>query len=68
MNERGKPDIGSLKKILFAPAVDEKHTKSFYKKVKAADILIIGIHNLTAYPGKNFGITPYELDMITELS
>ena len=57
-----------VKKILFAPAVDEKHTKSFYKKVKAADILIIGIHNLTAYPGKNFGITPYELDMITELT
>ncbi|GBL34490.1 beta-hexosaminidase [Filimonas sp.] len=57
-----------VKKILFAPTASEKHTKQFYKKIKSADILIIGVHNLTGYPGKNFGLDESELDMISELT
>ncbi len=57
-----------IKKILFAPNTTEKQKKQFFKKIKSADILIVGIHNLTGYPGKNFGLDASELAMISELS
>jgi len=57
-----------IKKFLFAPTGSEKETRKFLKKLKSEDLLIVGVHNLSAYPGQNFGLDKNELYTLEELS
>jgi beta-N-acetylhexosaminidase len=53
--------------ILFAPT-NEKENKRFIRSLKEYDIVIVGIHNMAAYPTSNYGLDPNEISMVQTIS
>ncbi len=56
-----------IKNIFFAPT-KTNDISSFSKKCKNYDAVIIGLHNTTGYPTKNFGIDSIQTNVIHSLS
>lgn len=56
-----------IQKIFFAPT-KSKDVKSFLKRMKSADAIIVGIHGTSGYPTKNFGLDDISIDIVNKLS
>lgn len=53
--------------IRYAPT-NPKETKSFLKNLSDADVLIVGIHNVSGYPTQNFGLDKNEISIINDIN
>lgn len=57
-----------VKKIFFAPTGSLKEIREFASRMKSADAVIIGVHNLTGYPTNNFGLDEKEIEAVQALT
>lgn len=56
-----------MQKCFFAKPTNEKQVRALVKKLKGDEHLLLGVHGMTAYPGQNFGLEKFELQLIDEL-
>ena len=56
-----------VKEILYAPT-SEKELKTFVKQLNDAEVVIVGVHNMSGYPKNNFGLDELEVETINRLS